>query len=139
MQLPKFKLPLSRIYLVLIISLIVYSLVWPVVSVGWGVLTFRYQLLEAVKNLEKGEVGKSLSNLSQAEQGLDGAKTIFESLDPIRKIEVLEPTFEVGDDLSRLATLSLISAKATVLGVEDLYQGLRSVTGELADSPKKTS
>lgn len=136
-KIPKFRLPLSRIYLVLIISLIVYSLVWPAVSVGWGVLTFRYQLLEAVKNLEKGETEKSLSNLAQAEHGLVGAKTIFESLDPLRKTQVLNPVFEAGDDLSKLATHALTSAKATVLGVEELYLGLKSVTGELADSPKK--
>ncbi len=136
-KLPKFKLPLGKIYLSLAIGLIFYALIWPAVSVGWAVFTFRYQLLEAAKNLGKGEFDKSLINLSQAEYGLGGAKNMFKSLAPLRKMPVLDPAFSIGDGLSSLATYSILSAKSAVLGVEELYQGLRSVTGEETGSPKE--
>lgn len=136
-KLPKFKLPLGKIYSFLALGLIFYALLWPAVSIGWAVFTFRYQLLEGAKNLEKGKFDKSLSNLSQAEYGLEGAKNIFESFKPLRKMPTFDPVFEIGDNLSSLATYSIVSAKSAVLGIEELYKGLKSVTGESTDMPKE--
>jgi len=131
------KFGLSRIYstavFLVVVGLIAYGLIWPALQLGWGVLTFRYQLLEAVKGLEKGEFDKSLSAVQQASNGVSQANTIFYSLDPIRKTNILSSQFELGDSLSNLASLSVNSAQNTILGVQQLYLAVRSVTGELTD------
>ncbi len=129
----KFQSIYSKAIVLAAIIFIIYGLIWPAIELGWGVLTFRYQLLEAIKSLEKGEFDKSLFSVQQAEGGVSQAKTIFSSLDPIRKTNVLSAEFELGDNLANLASLSVSCAQNTILGVQQLYLAVRSVTGELTD------
>lgn len=136
-RIPKFSLPVSALMLIMALTLITYALIWPIIEMGWGVLTFRYQLSEAVKNLQKGEFEASLFNVSQAQGGVKEAKFIFDSLGAVRKTGFLKSQFELGDNLSTLATLSADSAENTILGIQALYQSLKAVTGESAASPKE--
>lgn len=134
--LAKFHMSLSKIYLLFAVLLIMYALVWPVLALGWGVLTFRHQLSEAVLNLEKGEFDKSLKNVKEANSAVSQAKAIYNSFAVLRKTGVLKKEFELGDDLANLSTLAATSAQATLLGVQDLFQSLKAVTGEISDSPE---
>ena len=119
-----------------VLGLIIFGLFWPALQLGWGVLTFRFQLLEAVESLGRGDFNKSLFAIGQANSGVVQANKIFYSLEPLRKTEVFNSQFELGDDLSALANLSVSSAYNTILGVQALYQGVKAVTGELTESPK---
>lgn len=125
------------IFLILGLSLIIYSLIWPIVSISWGVLTFRYQLAESIKSLEKGQFDKSLFSVGQADYGISQAKSVFYSLEPIRKTGLLKAQFELGDHLANIATLSNLSAQSTILGIQALYQSLSSVTGEKTEPSKE--
>ena len=118
------------------ILLISYGLIWPAASLIWGVLTFRYQFSSAVKSLEKGEFEQSLIAIRQANAGAVAAKSIFYSLEPIRQAGLLKSQFELGERLANLATQSVDSAQNTILGIQSLYQSLKSITGELNESPK---
>jgi len=131
----KFQSIYSRVMLVIALAVIAYGLIWPALELGWGVLTFRYQLTEGINSLGKGEFDKSLFSVEQAQNGVVVANAIFSSLDPIRKTNILSAQFELGDNLSTLATLSVDSAKSTILGIQQLYLAVRSVTGELTDDP----
>ncbi len=123
------------IFLLAIIFILV-SLIWPLVQVGWGILTFKSQLAEAMKSLQKGQFDQSLLAVKQANEGGMQFSEFINSLEPVRKIGILKPEFELGDDLSKLTNLSSDSAQNLVLGIQALYKGLKSVTGEIADSPK---
>lgn len=127
----------SWLFLSAVLILVSYSLIWPLASMSWGVLTFRYQLSESIKNLEKGDFEKSLFAIEQADLGISQAKSIYQSLDPLRKINLLNSQFELGDNLSNVATLSSSSAKNTILGIKSLYKSLSSITGERTDLPKQ--
>lgn len=131
----KFKLP---IFPVVILIFVFFALIWPFAQVGWGILTFKFQLSEAVKDLERGDFDKSLFAIKQANNGVVQAKSIFQSLDPIRSTNILKSQFEAGDSLINLATLSADSAQNTILGVQSLYQSLKSITGESSESPKSS-
>lgn len=112
-----------------------YALIWPLIEMGWGMVTFRSKLTEAVANLDRGEFEQSLSSVEQASNGVKQAKAVFYSLEPLQQIGLLRPQFEQGERLANLATLSVDSAQKTILGVEALYKSLKSVTGELTESP----
>ncbi|OGE27963.1 hypothetical protein A2867_02720 [Candidatus Daviesbacteria bacterium RIFCSPHIGHO2_01_FULL_40_11] len=133
--LPKFPVHLSKIYLILIVALITYSLIWPGLVLGWGILSFRYQLGEGLKNLEKGEFGKSLRNINGAKAAVSEAKSIFDSLEPIRKTNLFKQQFELGDNLLNLSILSVTSARSSVSGMQALLRSISAVTGELTESP----
>ncbi len=126
---------LSKIYLFLLISLVTYALIWPSVLLGWGILTFKSQMASGLQNLEKGDFDKSLESISQASGGLEAAKSVFQTLEPIKKTGFFETELERGDQLITLSSLSVSSAQSAVLGVKALLQGLKAVTGELTESP----
>lgn len=125
----------SKVYLFFIIALVTYALIWPGLVFGWGILTFHYQLNEGLKNLEKGEFDRSLGNINQANTGLIEAKSIYDNLEPIRKANVFKRGFESGDSLFNLSSLSVTSARSTVLGIQALLKSIKAVTGEITESP----
>lgn len=124
-----------NLFLIVALALIIYGLVWPAVSLGIGVLTFRYQLTKAAEDLQNGNFDQSLSRISQAEQGIDRAKIFLNSIAIVRKTGVLKEEFEFADQAQILAQLSTGAAKDTVLGIRSLYEGLKSVTGEQEGMP----
>lgn len=135
-RLPSFSLPISRIYLILSILIILYGLIWPMLAISWGVWTFRSNLTQANNHLAKGEFEDSLKTINQAEGGVMEAQSIFDSLQPVGRMGIFEDLFEIADQLSNLANLSVSSARSTTLGMQALYQGLKAVTGELAEPPQ---
>lgn len=110
----KKRIILPNIFPYLAIGIIFYALVWPVISLGWGVFSFKYYMSQASSHLVKGEFDESLSNVTLAKNGVEEA----------RKIRLF-------GSLVDLADLSQASAKSTILGVQALYQGLKAVTGEI--------
>ncbi len=117
-----------------VVLFIMYALIWPIAQMSWGVLSFRYQLLSAANSLQKGQFEESLFSINQAKTGVSQAKSIYYSLEPIRGLGIFKEQFEIGDSLSDLATLSSDAAYNTILGVQSLYQSLKSITGELNQS-----
>lgn len=132
----KISFPLGKIYFILVIFVVVYAFIWPPVAISLGILTFKYQISEAVKNLEKGEFESGLNNVAVASVGIGEAKKMFDSLEPARKINLFNNVFKTGDNLSDLATLTSDSTQNTILGIQALHLGLKAVSGESSDSPK---
>lgn len=126
-----FKPKISKIYYSLAIVLIVYAIIWPVFSLGWGFLTFKYQLKWAEENLKRGEFDKSLANISQANLAVNQAKMMLDSFEILGSINFLEEKFEMVDNFIKLAHFSTNGAKSAVLGIQNLYHALKAVSGEL--------
>lgn len=135
------KTKISRIgdllFIYIATGIILYAFVWPVVTLGWGVFSFRYHLTEAANELQRGDFDKSINELSLAESGAGEAEKFLAGLEPIRKVNLINGFLEPFDSIVKLAKLSEESARSSVLGAQALYQGLRAVTGELTVDPKK--
>ncbi len=132
----KFGFSWNKVITVAVVLLIFYSLIFPFFEIGFGIATFRFQLTSALNNLAKGEFAKSKSNLEAAQKGVMGAKSVFDSFEPVRKTGQVKNIFQLGDDLYNLASLALSSSRSTVLGIEALYKGVLAVTGESNESAK---
>ncbi|MBI2600547.1 DUF4012 domain-containing protein [Candidatus Daviesbacteria bacterium] len=120
----------------IIFSLIFYSLIWPVASLGWGVLTFRVQLGKAADNLKKGSFDKSIKDIDVAKEGVEQVELFIRLLEPIEKGGFFKSEFSTASQTLDLAKLSVDASKHTVNGISSLYQGLKEVTGESVNSPK---
>lgn len=132
----KAEFVLNKIFLVAVIGIIVYAFIWPIFAGAFGVWTFRYEMVAAIENLEKGEFEESLNNVAIANIGINETQKILESVELVRKITFINKAFENADYLFNLAFLTSDSAKNTVLGIQSLYKSLKAVTGENNDSPK---
>lgn len=135
----KKKIPFSfnKFLTLSFVVLIAYALIWPVFQFGLGVFMFKWQLAEALNHLEKGEFEKSLSSINQAKVGVGEVKEVITYLEPVTKIGLFKNEFESFNSLTNLATDSLDSAKYTILGIQNLFLSLKTVTGELNESPEK--
>lgn len=131
----KIRFSWSRVVGAGVILLVFFALVFPLIEIGFGIATFRFQLADALNSLGKGEFEKSKSSLEAAEKGVLGAKAVFDSFEPIRRTGQLTRVFELGDNLYNLASLSLSSSKSTVSGIQALYGGVLAVTGESNEQP----
>ncbi|MDP3974105.1 MAG: DUF4012 domain-containing protein [Candidatus Daviesbacteria bacterium] len=138
-KLPQIKNRLSKFlslaYFLSVSTLIFYALVWPLLTLGWGVFTFRQQLTEAEKNLQSGDFEKSFSNIKQARWGIDKSQEVLRSFEVLKELSFFEGYFQSADNLINLAQYSADGAKDTILGVQFLYQGLNALTGEINDPP----
>lgn len=132
---PKIQKIRKYFFLYFSIGIILYALVWPIISLGFEIFTFRYNLNQAAINLEKGEFDKSLANVSAAGGGVAEAENLLSYFEPVGKMALFNGLFGWADNLVNLADLSQTSARSTILGIQALYQGLRAVTGDSGDSP----
>ncbi|MBU1000543.1 DUF4012 domain-containing protein [Patescibacteria group bacterium] len=135
--LPKFSFLLSKICPFLVFVLVIYALVWPGLIFGWGIFTFNTQLNEGFKNLQKEDFEKSLMNIKAASSGIEEAESIFDNLEPIKRIGWFDKEFTIGENLFDLSFLSVDAAKNTILGTQSLLRSLEAVTGERKESPSK--
>lgn len=131
----KFPVSFSKIYLLFVVALVTYALIWPALLFGWGILTFNIKLNKGLENLQKGEFEKSLESLKEAGDGLSEAQSIYNSLEPVRRTRIFIKQFEAVDKLASLSSLSVSSARSTVLGIQALIKSIKAVTGEITDSP----
>ena len=136
-KLPKFSFKFKGIVPLMILLLVLYTFVWPILQIGYGVLTFKSQLSSALTHLEKGEFEKSLSSVAKARDGIEVARSTLSSFSLLHNLSALKPSLEAGESLGYLATQSLDSAQSTILGVQNLFLSLKSITGELNESPKE--
>ncbi|MCL4366537.1 NAD-dependent epimerase/dehydratase family protein [Patescibacteria group bacterium] len=132
---PKFHVGLSKIYVFIVLALVTYALIWPVLLFGWGIFTFQDKFNSSLKSLEKGEFDEALINIRQAKSGWESARSIYGSLEPVRKLGIFTSAFESGDNFVNFSELSITSLESTTLGVKALLQGIKSVTGETTESP----
>lgn len=120
---------------ILVVSLIIYGLIYPLVVLGVGALTFQYQMKQASKYLSKGEFDKSLTSMSVAKQAALQAQDLVGSLTAVKKAGIFPGEIEKMDDLAEVSGVSIDGVEHTILGTKYLYDGLKSVTGEKTDDP----
>lgn len=133
----KFKPTKNKAFVFLALILIGYAIIFPVISLGVGVLSFRYNLTQAAENLQKGEYEKSLGNVKAAENGVEQVRFFLASAQVVKQAGVLQNEFDSAEKLVLLADLSADSARSTIEGVHKLYLGLQAVTGEVSEPSTK--
>lgn len=134
----KFKFPKTAFTTFIITLLLSYSILLPIFKLGWGIITFKLELTQASENLVKGNFDAALNNVSKAQLGLEEAKIILDSLESVRRVGWFNNQFETADKFSKLGLLSTSAARGSILGVRYLYEGLKSVTGELTVPAKQS-
>ncbi|MFH1535574.1 MAG: DUF4012 domain-containing protein [Patescibacteria group bacterium] len=135
--LPKLAVPWSKLVQLAVVILVTYAFIWPGLILGWGFITYRYNLNQGLESLEKGEFDKSLIQVKQARSGLTAVRSIYEILEPIKATGVLKERFELGDSLIALSSFTASSAENTAKGVQALYQSLKVIMGEGSESPSQ--
>lgn len=132
-KMPKIKL--SFFVHLAIIAAIFYTIIYPAVSLTYGVFSFKSNLEEAVDNLSKGRFGEALLNIDRAENGLKIAQELKTSVEFLGKISFLEEVFVSAEQTLDLSKQLTSGARDITLGMQSLYDGLLSITGEKVDPP----
>lgn len=130
------KSPLMGLLRFSILAVFVYVVLWPIVDLSYGVFTFQYNLNEATRSLEKGDLHKSFVNIDSSKRGLNEVESVLESMQSLKGISFFKDFLAKGDDLVSLSGTALTAIESSAKGVEDLYQGFKAVTGESSKEGK---
>lgn len=114
---------------------ILYAIVYPALTLTFGVLTFRANLQSAFDNLSRGRFEDSLKNIDRSSQGIKAAEDFKTTFEPFSRISYFSGFFEDTGKLLGLSKEITRSTKDVVLGTQSLYQGLQAITGEKPDLP----
>lgn len=119
---------ISLLFTVLIFT---YALIYPVFILGTGIFIYQKNLNLASESLQKGDIALSFSYIDKSESGLSEAKKVIASFDSLREISFLREGFDKTDKMSQIAQESISIIRSAGEGIENLYKGLKAVTGEL--------
>ncbi len=108
--------------------IIIVGLVYPLASLGLGVLTFRYQLTQASNQLQVGDFDKSLDSVKKAKLGIQRAQEFTKSLEVLKSGGVLVTEIETVTDLLEVGEEITTSTEQAIKGSESLYEGVKSVS-----------
>lgn len=131
-----FRIDGSKVATIVALAIVFYALVFPFLSVGWGVLNFRSQITQSVESLSRGEFEKAVKGVDQAQTSIDTINFYIASIEPLRKSGYFLDQFEAAERLTALAFLTTDATRNIVYGTENLYKGLQAVTGEIGDNPQ---
>ncbi|MEK7616541.1 MAG: DUF4012 domain-containing protein [Patescibacteria group bacterium] len=132
---PKFRIRIPNLYLLFATAIIVLGIVYPIFALGWGFVTFRFELQKASDSLAKGDFNESLASLARVKVGIDEAENIINSLELLRRTNLVNEEFDRADQILNLASSLVSSIQSAAAGTGFLYQGLRAVTGETKEEP----
>lgn len=130
------KSPLMGLLRLSLLAVFVYVVVWPIIDLSYGVFTFQYNLNEATKSLEKGDLEKSFSSIDSSKRGLNEVENVLKSVQSLKEISFFKNFLVKGDDLVSLFDTAITAIESSAKGVEDLYQGFKAVTGESSKESK---
>lgn len=118
---------------VVVLILIMYALILPIITAGYGIYLFRTGLLSAADQLGKGEIEQSIRSVESAEQGIAYITELLAPLDFLRDQQMVGEYIYPLYDLRDLATYINQSVKHSILGTQAIYASLKSITGETND------
>lgn len=117
------------------IILIFYAIVYPAATLGYGLLSFKTNLQRSIDNLSKGHFKESMENIERADRGIKTAGDLISSLEVFSKVPFLKKYFDNANDFISQSNKVTGGAKDIISGTEELYKGLKAMTGETVDQP----
>ncbi len=124
-------------FLIIALLVIFYALVYPVLSLGWGIITFKQNLASAAQHLSNAEFDKSIQSINSAEGSINQAREFISSLEILRKAGLFSEEFKAADSYLEIGKELTGSSKHAILGTQALYDSLKTISGELTADPKK--
>jgi nucleoside-diphosphate-sugar epimerase len=127
----------SRVFWgILIFSIIFYALFYPILTLGWGIFTFRSNLANASVHLEKGEFNESITSINNAKGGIALAGDFLDSLEIFKKAGAFPSEFQTLERLLKIGNDVADASDHAVLGTQSLFDSLKTISGELNSDPK---
>ncbi len=126
----------SRLSFIAVVALVFYALVYPVITLGWQLVSFRNNLTSAAEALEKGEFETGKKHIIEAKVGIDKLTNLYRTISDSLPQGILDEQKKGIETLVIASQLLTEAAEDTTLGTEYLYQSLTAVTGELTGDSK---
>lgn len=134
----KIKNPFSKYNLLFFVGLaiIIYGLLFPIVSLAIGVFSIRQELLSSKEALGHGDFDKALYQTNLAKQNIASIKQVVGSLAIIKKIKWTGDNIERLEEVLGATEQGIEAVNYGILGMQSLYKTTKIMSGELAGDPK---
>ncbi len=120
-----------------LMGLIIYSLVFPFIRTTVGAVMIRNNLIGAAVAMENGDFKKALSETSNAKGTVDDIKQSLGWLDVLARIGVLKDQIGYVNQLIVIGGEGIDGAHRAVVGIDDLYQTTKIISGESSADPSE--
>lgn len=133
---PQKKVNLNAFFKWVGVGLIMYGLVIPLLLLGLAVGEYQSKMGEAWVQLAKGEFEKAQENTKAARENLSKVREFIDLMEVAKDLPYLGPYLQAQQQALLAADLTANATAHAATATFELYQGLKSVTGELSEPPE---
>lgn len=121
--------------LYLCLLLIIYALVFPILSLGLGLISIRSDLRSSVDQVKLGNFSMAQSEVRQAHQTLSQLEDLVSFLSILKKINFFNNQLSKASELLQITDQGILGLDHTITGTKDLFEVVEVVTGEKVEDP----
>lgn len=126
----------KKLGVVLILALIFYALIFPLLTLGWGIVSIRSELISSSKDIQEGNFAGALSSVNRAGDSLNQIEGVMSFLAILKRVNILSVQINQLNALVSSADKGVGGARHAVLGTKYLYQSTKIISGEDQSDPK---
>lgn len=135
----KFNFPqIKRLTILVFLGwlLIFYALIFPFISLGFGILTFQQSLTLALNHLLLGEFDQGLHQVKRAKNKASQFHELASSMELIERLGFGQIFWEKLDGLANFSQKVTLGSEYAILGTQTLIESLK-VLSQGGDDPQK--
>lgn len=121
----------------IIVSLIIYGLLWPVIYLGYQGFMIRTNLLQAKSNLESGDFQKSEQSIKNAQQGIESFQNLMANSKIVETIPGISDYYKRVGEIINLADQGVDGVAFATAGSKSLFETTKVISGESRDDPRQ--
>ncbi len=126
----------DKLWVFLGIGIILYGLIFPIVSLGVGAFSIRNYLRESQIAIEKGDFSQALVETRKAKDVSDQLRDLLDSISILKRIGVLNVQIDQVSELVDLSREGINGANHATLGIQALYMATKVISGADRGDPK---
>lgn len=129
--------PLKRIFTTLVlISIVMLGIVYPVGSVVMGALTIRAHLRDSKTALESGDFQKAQNEIKQVKQSLNDSSDILKTLSVFKRLGILSEQISDLEQINSVIDEGIEGVEHAIKGSESLFKTTKIISGEETADPR---
>jgi nucleoside-diphosphate-sugar epimerase len=126
----------QKVPIFLVMALILYALVFPVISLGVGAFSIRTHLKNSAQDLQSGDFEKATAEVSRARDSLRQLESLMGSLSILQRLNLFNAQIDRLGQLVAVLNTGVDGVNHATAGTEALFKTTKVISGEDTEDPK---
>ncbi len=134
LKFPKFR---QNIFLIIGLALILFGIIFPILSLGISAFSIRNNVLASREALLRGDFKKANFQIAKARQNVSDMQGVLSSLGILKKAPLLDEEIEKAEKVLNLTQEGIEGIDHSSKGFEALFASTKVISGEEDGQPKE--